>query len=314
MDESEWLSEQFEAHRAYLEAVAFRMLGSTDDADDALQEAWLRLSGSDPDAIVNVGGWLTTIVARVCLNMLRSRRARSDHEESLADHRPDALVGLDGPEHDAVLAEGIGLALLTVLDSLSPAERVAFVLHDMFDLPFDEVAPIVNRSPAAARQLASRARRRIQGKPVVAEPDLARQRQAVDAFLAAARRGDFQALVAVLDPDVVLRADRSAVPEGAPTTARGARDVAQRALAFSAQARFAQPTLVNGQVGIVVAPRGRLFVVLGFHFRGTQIVSIDVIADPERLRRLDLAVLDSDRHAGGRGSASVHGPSAGSAE
>ena len=292
MDEHDWLAERFEEHRAHLRAVAYRMLGSLSEADDAVQEAWLRLSRSDTSGVENLGGWLTTVVARVCLNMLRSRNSR--REEPLGAHVPDPVAsradGVD-PEHEALLADSVGLALLVVLETLAPAERVAFVLHDMFAVPFDEIAAIVGRSPTAARQLASRARHRVQGA-TVPDADLSRQRAVVDAFLAASRGGDFAALLALLDPDVVLRADLGAVPAGASRVVRGARAVAEGALTFSGSARFARPALVNGAAGIVVAPRGRLVVVLGFTVMRGKIVEIDVVADSARLRQLDLAVLD----------------------
>jgi RNA polymerase sigma factor (sigma-70 family) len=292
MDDHKWLAERFEADRTHLRAVAYRMLGSLSEADDAVQEAWLRLSRADTAGVVNLSGWLTTVVARVCLNMLRSRKLR--REEPLDGHVPEPIVNRDegiGPEHEAELADSVGLALLVVLETLAPAERVAFVLHDMFDLPFDEIAPIVGRSSTATRQLASRARRRVKGAAAVPDADLTRQRNVVDAFLAAARGGDFDALVAVLDPDVMLRADGAAAPPGAPRGARGAPAVAKRALAFSERARFAQAALVNGAVGLVVAPQGRLLVVLGFTITRGRIVEIDVIADPLRHRQLELAVL-----------------------
>jgi RNA polymerase sigma factor (sigma-70 family) len=294
MDENEGLAERFEANRTHLRAVAYRMLGSLSDADDAVQEAWLRLSRSDTSGVENLRGWLTTVVARVCLDMLRSRKSR--REEPLDTHVPDAIVsredGID-PEQEALLAESVGLALLVVLETLAPAERLAFVLHDMFAVPFDEIAPIVGRSPIAARQLASRARRRVQGKATVPNADLTRQREVVEAFLAAARGGDFDALLAVLDPDVVNRADRAVAPPGGREV-RGARAVAQGALAYSRRGPSAQPTLalVNGAVGVVVAPRGRLSRVVTFKIRRGKIVEIDVLADPARLRQLDLAVLN----------------------
>jgi RNA polymerase sigma factor (sigma-70 family) len=291
-DDNEKLVERFEAHRAHLRAVAYRMLGSLGEADDAVQEAWLRLSRSDTKGVENLGGWLTVVVARVCLDMLRSRKAR--REDPLGVHMPKPNVSRqDGiePEHEALLADSVGLALLVVLDTLAPAERLAFVLHDMFGVPFDEIAPIVGRSPAAARKLASRARRRVQGAATVPEADLARQREVVNAFLAASRGGDFDALLAVLDPDVVVRADPAAVPPGAAREVRGARAVAEQALTFSRRARFAQLALVNGAVGLIVAPRGRLIVVMVFTVRRGKIVKIDVLADPARLRQLDLAVL-----------------------
>ena len=291
MDEhDEWLAQHFEEHRTRLRAVAYRMLGSPSEADDALQEAWLRLSRSDTGGIENLGGWLTTVVARVCLNMLRSRKVR--REESLGVHVPDPIVsradGID-PEHEALLADSVGLALLVVLETLTPAERVAFVLHDMFGVPFEEIAPIVDRSPTAARQLASRARRRVQGATNVPDADLTRQREVVDAFLAAARGGDFEALLAVLDPDVMLRADPAAVRLGTSHEIRGAAVVAQN---FSGRARAARPALVNGTVGAVWAPGGRPRAVLGFTITRGKIVEIDAIADPERLSQLDLTFLD----------------------
>jgi RNA polymerase sigma factor (sigma-70 family) len=290
MDEHEWLAERFEENRTHLRAVAYRMLGSTSEADDAVQEAWLRLSRSGTSGVENLGGWLTTVVGRVCLDILRSRDSR--REEPLGVHRPEPiLTPEDGgdPEHEALLGDSVGLALLVVLETLAPAERIAFVLHDMFDLPFDEIAPIVGRSPAAARQLASRARRRVQGAATVPDADLTRQREVVDAFLAASRGGDFDALLAVLDPDVVLRADRAAVRMGASREVRGAAAVADT---FSGRARVARPALVNGAVGLVWAQSGRPRVVFGFTIARGKIVEIDLVADPERLRQLDLAVLD----------------------
>jgi RNA polymerase sigma factor (sigma-70 family) len=300
MAEHEWLAERFEENRTHLRAVAYRMLGSLSEADDAVQEGWLRLSRSDISGVENLGGWLTTVVARVCLDMLRSRKSR--REEPLGAHVPEPIPAFAGtsrddgidPEHEALLADSVGLALLVVLETLAPAERVAFVLHDMFDLPFDEIASIVGRSPAAARQLASRARRRVQGA-APSDADFIRQREVVDAFLAALRGGDFDALVAVLDPDVVVRVDQAAGPPGAPREVRGARTWAKGALAYSRFAHFAQPALVNGAVGVVVAPRGRLFRVLHFTLTRGKIAQVDVIADPARLRQLDLAVLPEAR-------------------
>jgi RNA polymerase sigma factor (sigma-70 family) len=298
MDKHDFLAEQFEENRTHLRAVAYRMLGSLSEADDAVQEAWLRLVRSDTGDIENLGGWLTTVVGRVCLDMLRYRKSRREEPlgEPLGARFPDPIVGRQGgidPEHEALLSDSLGLALLVVLETLSPAERLAFVLHDMFAVPFDEIAPIVGRSPSAARQLASRARRRVQGAANVPDADLTRQREVVDAFLAAARNGDFDALVAVLDPDVTLRADSGAVPAGASREVRGAAAVAKRAA--KGRARAARPALVNGEMGVVVAPRGRLLMVLGFTISGGKIVEIDAIADPERLRQLDLAVLDDCR-------------------
>jgi RNA polymerase sigma-70 factor, ECF subfamily len=293
MDDRDWLAQRFEAHRSHLRAVAYRMLGSISEADDAVQEVWLRLSRSDTSGVENLGGWLTTIVARVCLDMLRSRRSR--REEPLGARFSDPIVSRQGgtdPEREALLADSVGLALLVVLDTLSPAERLAFVLHDMFAVPFEEIAPIVGRSPAASRQLASRARRRVRGADRIPDADLARQREVVNVFLAAARGGDFDALLAVLDPDVVLRADRAVVPVDAPREVHGAPAVARRAA--KGRARAARPVLVNGAVGVIVAPRGRLLIVLSFTIRGGKIVEIDAIADPTRLRQLDLAVLDED--------------------
>ncbi len=290
MDEHEWLAERFEENRRHLRAVAYRMLGSLSEADDAVQEAWIRLSRSDTRGVENLKGWLTTVVARVCLDMLRSRKAR--REEPLSAHVPEPIEsrqdGID-PEHEALLADSVGLALLVVLETLAPAERVAFVLHDMFDLPFDEIAPIVGRSPTAARQLASRARRRVHGAATVPKADLARQREVVDAFLAASRSGDFDSLLAVLDPNVVLRADHAAVHMGASREVRGAAAVADT---FKGRARAAQPALVNGAAGLVWAPGGRPRVVFGFTITRGKIVEIDLVADPERLRQLDLVVLN----------------------
>jgi len=299
--EHDWLAARFEASRPTLRALAFRMLGSGSEADDAVQEGWLRLSRADTSGVENLEGWLTTVVARVCLDVLRARAAR--REESLdapASRTPPDARDPDpdpDPEHEAQLADAVGLALLVVLDRLAPAERVAFVLHDAFALPFEEIAPIVGRTPAAARQLASRARRRVRGTPLrravgLRGAEFARQRAVVDAYLAASRAGDFAALVALLDPDVVLHVDAAGVPHGAPTEARGAAAVAGRALAFGKRGRFSRAALVNGAVGIVVAPRGRLLGVLGFTVTGERIVAIDVILDPGRLAGLDLAVLD----------------------
>jgi len=268
------------------------MLGSLSEADDAVQEAWLRLNRADTSDVENMGGWLTTVVGRVCLNMLRSRRTR--REESLDVYVPDPIVsredGVD-PEREAMLADSVGLALLVVLETLDPAERLAFVLHDMFAVPFDEIAPIVGRSPTAARQLASRARRRVQGASVP-DTDLTGQRQVVDAFFAAARDGDFEALVAVLDPDVVLRSDGGVTRPAATVVVRGARAVAERASGFAQLSPYVRPALVNGVAGVVVAPRGRPFSVMAFTVRNGKIVEIHSLADPERLKRLDLAVLD----------------------
>jgi RNA polymerase sigma factor (sigma-70 family) len=293
VDEREWLAERFEEHRTHLQAVAYRMLGSVSEADDAVQEAWLRLSRSDTSGVENLGGWLTTVVARVSLNMLQSRKSR--REEPLGPHTPDPIISReDGgdPEHEALLADSVGLAMLVVLETLAPAQRLAFVLHDMFAVPFDEIAPLVERSPAAARQLASRARRRIRGAAPVPDPDLNRQREVVDAYFAATRDGDFEALVAVLAPDVVLRSDGGAVRPRATLAIRGAPAVAEQALTFARLSPFVRPALVNGAAGVVVAPRGRPFAVMGFTVSGGKIVAIDVLADPARLRQLDLPVFD----------------------
>jgi RNA polymerase sigma factor (sigma-70 family) len=286
----DWLAERFEGHRAHLRAVAYRMLGSASEADDAVQEAWLRLDRADTSDVQNLGGWLTTVVARVCLDMLRARRSR--REEPHGAQPPEPTLGGEGgidPEREALLADSIGPALLVVLDTLAPAERLAFVLHDMFAVPFDEIAAILGRSPNAAKMLASRARRRVQGAAAVPDADLARQRAVVDAFLAASRGGDFEALLAVLDPEVVLRADGAAVGAGASREVRGAAAVAGT---FSGRARFARPALVNGAVGAVWAPGGRPRVVFGFTIAGGKVVGIELLADPERLRGLDLVVLD----------------------
>ena len=292
MDERDWLAERFEEHRTRLRAVAYRMLGSLSEADDAVQEAWLRLSRTDTSEVENLGGWLTTVVARVSLNMLRSRKSR--REEPLGVHMPEPIVDrADGtdPEHEALLADSVGLALLVVLETLSPAERLAFVLHDMFAVPFDEIAPIVDRSPEAARQLASRARRRVQGENTVPDADLDTQREVVDAFLAAARDGDFEALLAVLDPDVVLRADLGPLPADRGRSAGRRRSPARRCT-YSRLGLVMRPALVNGAAGVVSTRDGEPFSVGGFTVRGGRIVEIDILADPERLRRLDLTILD----------------------
>ena len=293
MTESDWLTEGFEQHRARLRAVAYRMLGSLAEADDAVQEAWLRLSRSDASDVENLGAWLTTIVARVCLNVLRSRKAR--REEPMGVHVPDPVISrADGPtpEDEALLADSVGLALQVVLETLAPAERLAFVLHDMFDLPFDEIAPMVGRSPATARQLASRARRRVRGADVQApDRDIGRQREVVDAFFAAAHHGDLDALVAVLDPDVVLRSDGGTAHPDASVVLRGAAAVAGRALVIAQPSVPKRPVLVNGAAGVVVTLGGQLYGVMGFTVSRGKIVEIDVIIDPERLRRVDVAVL-----------------------
>ncbi|HEX3131420.1 MAG TPA: sigma-70 family RNA polymerase sigma factor [Thermoanaerobaculia bacterium] len=292
-NEHEWLAERFEENRGHLRAVAYRMLGSLSEADDAVQEAWLRLGRSETSGIENLGGWLTTVVGRVCLDMLRSRTSR--REDSLDVQAPEPAASpaeRRDPEHEAELADSVGLALLVILERLAPAERLAFVLHDIFAVPFEEIAAIVERSPAAARQLASRARRRVQGASAVPDADLARQRSVVDTFLAALRGGDFEALVAVLAPDVEVRADLTARAPGTPGEVRGAREWAGQAIVAARGAVFARPALVNGEVGIVVAPHGRLFRVLRFAFEDGKIARIEVVGDPASLNELDLAILD----------------------
>ena len=293
MDERDWLAERFEAHRTHLRAVAYRMLGSLTEADDAVQEAWLRLNRANAAEVENLGGWLTTVVARISLNMLRSRKVR--REEPLDVHLPDPIVDrADGtdPEHEALLADAVGLALLVVLETLSPAERLAFVLHDMFAVPFDEIAPIVDRSPDAARQLASRARRRVRGERAVPDADLQTQREVVDAFLAAARDGDFEALLAVLDPDVVLRADGGSLVPGRSREIRGATAVVNQARTYSQLGLRVRPALINGVAGVVSMRDGEPFSVGAFTIRNRRIVAIDILADPDRLRQLDLTILD----------------------
>ena len=292
MDENKWLAQQFEAHKSHLRAVAYRMLGSLSEADDAVQESWLHLSRAGTEGVENLGGWLTTVVARVCLDQLRSRKARP--EEPLGARMPEEIVEREGggnPESEVLLADSVGLALLVVLDTLAPPERLAFVLHDLFGLSFDEIAPIVGRSPTAARQLASRARRRVQGGAAKPEADIRRQREVVEAFLAAAHGGGLDALLLVLDPEVVIRVDPVALPPGAPTEVRGARIVGGNAIAFSSRSRFAQPALVNGAVGLIVAPLGQLSMALLFTIVGSKVTELELIAEPARLRLLDFAVL-----------------------
>ncbi|MEU5212703.1 RNA polymerase sigma factor SigJ [Streptomyces sp. NPDC020742] len=295
MSDTEWLAERFEENRGHLRAVAYRMLGSLSEAEDAVQETWLRLSRSGAGGVENLGGWLTTVVGRVCLDQLRMRKAR--REDSLDVYVPEPVVtrldpvGPQDPESEAVLADSVGLALLVVLETLSPAERLAFVLHDMFAMPFDEIAPLVGRTPAAARQLASRARRRVQGTAPAPDTDPVRQREVVDAFLAASRAGDFDGLLAVLDPDVVLRADAGA-SSGISKLVHGARTVVEQALMFSHFAQFTRPALVNGAPGLVAAPGGRPFSVMDFTVVRGKIAEINILADPARLRHLDLTVLD----------------------
>src|SRR5918996_1267207 len=289
MNDRDYLARRFEENRTHLRSVAYRMLGSLSEVDDAVQEAWLRLSRADATGIDNLGAWLTTVVARVCLDLLRSRKSR--REEPLTPHAPEPVAtGTSGssPENEALLADSVGLALLVVLDRLTPAERLAFVLHDMFAVPFEEIAPIVGRSAEAARQLASRARRRVRGGGTP-DPDLVRQREVVETFLAALRAGDFEGLLAVLDPDLVVRADMSA---GAPTEIRGAAAWAKGAVAYGHMARLTQPALVNGAIGVVVAPQGRLVRALRFTIANGKISEIEVIGNPARLGELDVSTID----------------------
>jgi RNA polymerase sigma factor (sigma-70 family) len=291
VDQQEWLARQFEEQRPHLRAVAYRMLGSLSEADDAVQDAWLRLSRADTNEVENLRGWLTTIVARVALNMLRSRRTR--HEQPLDVHLPDPIIDpADGtdPEHEALLADSVGLALLVVLESLTPAERLAFVLHDMFAVPFEEIAPIVERSPEATRQLASRARRRVRGAAPPPDADLHAQWEVVEAFLAASRDGDFDALLAVLDPDVVLRADGGLT--GLSQHVRGAANVASQALIWSRVDLTMRRALINGAAGMVAFLHGRPFSIGAFTIKNGKIVELDFLADPERIAQLDLNVLD----------------------
>ncbi|WP_432872926.1 sigma-70 family RNA polymerase sigma factor [Microbispora rosea] len=304
MGEHDGLAELFETYRPHLRAVAHRMLGTGGEADDAVQETWLRLSRSDVGGVANLGGWLTTVVSRVSLDMLRARARREEAAPRPYDRGPDGQAvddsawdgrvwdGGGDPEQEAVLADSVGRALLVVLDTLPPAERVAFVLHDVFAVPFDQIGPIVGRSPVAAKKLASRARHRLRGRPEAAGAEAARHRRVVDAFLIASREGDMDALMAVLAPEVVRRADPAALPPGVPAVVRGARAVAQETVVLGRRARFAEPALVNGAVGVVVAPHGRLLLALALAVEGERIAEIDVVADPARLHALDLALLD----------------------
>ncbi|MEV4328616.1 sigma-70 family RNA polymerase sigma factor [Microbispora rosea] len=309
MGEHDGLAELFETYRPHLRAVAHRMLGTGGEADDAVQETWLRLSRSDVGGVANLGGWLTTVVSRVSLDMLRARARREEAAPRPYDRGRDGQAvdgsawdgsAMDGrvwdgggdPEQEAVLADSVGRALLVVLDTLPPAERVAFVLHDVFAVPFDQIGPIVGRSPVAAKKLASRARHRLRGRPEAAGAEAARHRRVVDAFLIASREGDMDALMAVLAPEVVRRADPAALPPGVPAVVRGARAVAQETVVLGRRARFAEPALVNGAVGVVVAPHGRLLLALALAVEGERIAEIDVVADPARLHALDLALLD----------------------
>ena len=291
MNTTDWPAAEFQAHRAHLRAVAYRMLGSLTEADDAVQETWLRLTSTDTGDVRNLRAWLTTVVSRVCLDMLRARTAR--REDPLDVHLPDPVVtsAADDPEQHALLADSVGLALLVVLDTLSPAERLAFVLHDIFAVPFEQIGPILDRSPAAAKQLASRARHRLRGATVPAAADAARQREVADAFLAAARGDDFEGLLAVLDPAVVLRADAGTGPLGPSRLINGASDVAVQGRRFARLARFARPVLVNGTPGFLIAPNGQPLALIGLAVRDGKITEIDILADPQRLSRLDLTGL-----------------------
>lgn len=300
MQTHDWLTQQFEDHRSHLRAVAYRMLGSHSEADDVVQDAWLRLARADTSTVENLGGWLTTVVARASLDLLRSRKSR--REESMEAHPVDAIADpspASAPEHDVLMADAVGPALLVLLETLAPAERVAFVLHDVFDLPFDEIAPIVGRTPTATRQLASRARRRVQGAPAAASADLSRRRTVVDAFLTASRSGDFTALISLLDPDVVLHADHAAVLSSAANLARGALPLAPEirgaqavAETFKGRAKAAQTALVDGVVGAVWAPGGQTRVVFAFTIRDERIVGIEIVADPEQIGELDVEILE----------------------
>jgi RNA polymerase sigma-70 factor, ECF subfamily len=298
MPTPEWLAEQFVQHRAHLRGVAYRMLGSASEADDAVQESWIRLSRTDVSGVENLRAWLTTVVARVCLDMLRTRTSRrEDPLDEHATHVPDPIIRAigrrdEGPETDAMLADSVGLALLVVLEKLEPAERLAFVLHDVFGMAFEEIAPIVDRSVVATRQLASRARRTVQGQAPTSDADLRKQRRVVDAFLAAVRDGDFEALLAILDPAIVLRADGGAV-KGMSRLVRGAQAVMAQAAAFSKLGLSNQVVLVNGNIGVVSRfPDGRLLSVIGFTIAGGKVVEMDILADPDRLSRLDLSAIE----------------------
>lgn len=299
MDQRSWLTERFEENRPRLRGVAYRVLGSLSDAEDAVQEAWLRLNRIDAATVDNLGGWLTTVVSRVCLDMLRSRKSRREEPIGAQVTEPSVVRGEGAdPEGEAVLADSVGVALLVVLDMLTPAERLAFVLHDLFGMPFDEIGSIVGRSPAAAKQLASRARRRVRGSPAPSDAGRARQREVVEAFLRAVRAGDLEGLLAVLDPDAVVRIDGAArIAAGAADAAdtarelRGASTWAKQMIAFSQGMRFVQPALINGSVGLILAPRGKLSRVLTFTFANAKVTQVEVIGDPARLRELDIAVL-----------------------
>jgi RNA polymerase sigma factor (sigma-70 family) len=298
MGEQGWLTERFEENRPRLRGVAYRMLGSLSEAEDAVQEAWLRLNRTDAATLDNLGGWLTTVVSRVCLDMLRSRKSRREEPLDVQVTAASVVPGEAGdPEAEAVLADSIGLALLVVLDTLTPAERLAFVLHDLFAMPFDEIGSIVGRSPAAAKQLASRGRRRVRGSPAPSNADRARQREMVEAFLRAARAGDVDGLLAVLDPDAVVRIDAAARIDAPPAEVGKAREVrgastwVRQFIALSRGLRFVEPALINGSAGLILAPRGKLSRVLIFSFANARVTRVEVIADPARLRELDIAVL-----------------------
>lgn len=292
MADGEWLAEQFEENRGHLRAVAYRMLGSLNEADDAVQESWIRLSRSDANDIENLGAWLTTVVAHVCLDMLRSRTSRREESLDAEVSEPVTLqIAVANPEQEALLADSVGLALLVVLDRLTPAERLAFVLHDMFAVPFEEISAIVGRSPDAARQLASRARRRVQGAEAVPKTGLVEQREVVSAFLKALRSGDFQGLISVLDPDVVVHIDEAAARPGAPREIRGAHNFAKGAVTFAQIAHQVEPMLINGAVGLAWAPEGKLSRVLAFSIKDGKIAQVDIIADTAQLQNLNLAVV-----------------------
>ena len=296
MNEPDWLAERFEENRTHLRSVAYRMLGSRSEAEDAVQEAWLRLSRTDANSVENLGGWLTTVVSRVCLDMLRTRKSRREEPVGVyvRDEAVSSGVGSD-PENEAILADSVGPALLVILEALAPAERLAFVLHDMFGMPFDEIAPIVGRSSVAARQLASRARRRVQGADPSSQADGARRKEIVDAFLAAARNGEFDALLAMLDPDAVFRADRAALESGKVKEVSGAPDVAS---IFSGRAQVAQLALIEGEAGLVWAPGGKPRVAFAFTIVGEMIVAIDMIADPAHLGEMEMTIYQTDLKKG----------------
>ncbi len=292
-DETQWLAQRFEDHRAHLSAVAYRMLGSASEADDAVQQAWLRLDRADTAGVRNLRNWLTAVVAHICLDMLRARKARrEDPVGALPTELPAIAADIMDPEQEAVMADSVGLALLVVLDTLTPAERLTFVLHDLFDLPYAELAPILGRTPAAAAQLAARARRRVRGAPAAETSRIADERVVVDAFLRAAHAGDFDALIAVLDPDVELHADAVAAPSGQPVRLRGARPVTSSALMYATRARYTRPALIDGHMGLLVAPHGYLECLLVFTITDRRITTIDIMADPDRIANVSLAVPD----------------------